>query len=58
MSKQQIVHEMRHEAIATIFAAGAGLLVAWENAPWGLSDLTESLLVCEAAAIKTANEGF
>jgi hypothetical protein len=50
-------HAMRHEAFATIFAAG-GLLVDWENVPWGVSDLTESLLVCEAAAIKTAKEGF
>jgi hypothetical protein len=48
---------MPHEAFATIFAAG-GLLVDWENVPWGVSDLTESLLVCEAAAIKTAKESF
>jgi hypothetical protein len=51
-------HVMRHEAFATIFAAGAGLLVDWENVPWELSDLAESLLVCEGAAIKTAKEGF
>jgi Domain of unknown function (DUF927) len=51
-------HAMRHEAFATIFAAGAGLLVDWENVSWELSDLAESLLVCEAAAINTANEGI
>ena len=51
-------HATRHEAFATIFAAGADLLVDWENVPWELADLAESLLVCEAAAIKTANEGF
>ncbi len=51
-------HTARHEAFATIFAAGAGLLVDCELVPWELSDLRESLLVCEAAAIKTANEGF
>jgi hypothetical protein len=51
-------HAMSHEAFATIFAAGADLLVDFELVPWQLSDLAESLLVCEAAAIKTANEGF
>ena len=48
----------RHEAFATIFAAGASLLVDCELVPWKLSDLREALLVCEAAAIKTANDGF
>ncbi len=51
-------HTTRHEAFATIFAAGADLLVDFELVPWQLSDLAESLLVCEAAAIKTAIEGF
>ena len=50
-------HTTRHETFATIFAAGTGLLVNFVR-PLELSDLTESLLVCEAAAIKTANEGF
>ena len=51
-------HTTRHEAFATIFATGAYLLVDCEFVPWRISDLAESLLVCEAAAIKTANEGF
>jgi hypothetical protein len=51
-------HTARHEAFATIFAAGAGLLVSFFGHLLELSDLTESVLVCEAAAIKTANEGF
>jgi hypothetical protein len=51
-------HTARHEAFATIFAAGAGLLVSFYDDLLELSDLTESVLVCEAAARKTANEGF
>ena len=51
-------HTTRHEAFATIFATGEYLLVDCEHVPWRISDLAESLLVCEAAAIKTANEGF
>ncbi len=51
-------HTTRHEAFATIFATGEYLLVDCEFVPWRISDLGESLLVCEAAAIKTANEGF
>jgi Domain of unknown function (DUF927) len=51
-------HAMRHEAFATIFAAGAGILVSMIGGPLELSDLTDSVLACEAAAIKTANEGF
>jgi hypothetical protein len=51
-------HDTHHEAFATIFAAGATFLVDCELVRWTLSDLTESLLVCEAAAIKTATEGW
>ena len=51
-------HEARHQAFATIFAAGESLLVGCELVPWSRSDLVESLLKCEAAAIDTANAGL
>ena len=51
-------HEARHQAFATIFAAGESLLVGCELVPWTRSDLVEALLKCEAAAINTANAGL
>jgi hypothetical protein len=46
-----------HSAFATIYAAGVQLLIETEFVPWTMSELEESILICEAAAIRTAGKG-